>query len=47
MEVDGHRTKAYYTKLKAELGPAKYWRDTKIQGAYHKDAMALGDRFNK
>jgi hypothetical protein len=47
MEVEGHRTKAYYTKLKAELGPAKYWRDTKIQGAYHKDAMFLGDRFNK
>jgi hypothetical protein len=44
--VDGHRTKAYYDKLKVELGPAKYWNDTKIQGQYVKDAMALGDRFN-
>lgn len=45
--VDGHHTKAYYDKLKAELGPAKYWNDTKIQGQYVVDAVALGDRFNQ
>ncbi len=45
--IDGHHTKAYYEKLKAELGPAKYWNDSKIQGQYTKDAMALGDRFNQ
>jgi hypothetical protein len=45
--VDGHHTKAYYDKLKVELGPAKYWNDTKIQGNYMKDAQALGDRFNQ
>lgn len=45
--VNGHHTKAYYDRLKAELGPAKYWNDTKIQGQYFKDAQALGDRFNQ
>ena len=45
--IDGHRTKAYYTKLKKELGPSKYWNDPKIQGQYTKDALALGDRFNQ
>jgi hypothetical protein len=45
--VDGHHTKAYYDKLKAELGPVKYWNDTKIQGQYLQDAHALGDRFNQ
>jgi uncharacterized coiled-coil protein SlyX len=43
--VDGHHTKAYYDNLKKELGLAKYWNDPKIQGAYYKDALALGDRF--
>jgi len=45
--IDGHHTKAYYDNLKKELGPSKYWNDTKIQGAYFKDAQALGDRFNQ
>ena len=44
--IDGHHTKAYYNRLKQELGPSKYWTDTKIQGDYTRDAMALGDRFN-
>ena len=44
--VDGVRTKAYYDRLKRELGPGKYWMDTKIQGQYTKDAMALKERFN-
>jgi hypothetical protein len=45
MEIDGHKSKAYYAKLKAEIGPAKYWNDIKIQGQYAKDAMALRERF--
>lgn len=45
--IDGHHTKHYYDKLKAELGPAKYWNDTKIQAQYLKDATALADRFNQ
>jgi hypothetical protein len=45
--IDGHHTKAYYDRLKAELGPAKYWNDPQVQADYFKDAMALGDRFNK
>ena len=44
--VDGHKTKAYYDALKKELGGQKYWGDSRIQGEYFKDAMALGDRFN-
>lgn len=44
--VDGHHTKAYYDKLKTEMGPSKYWNDTKVQGQYFKDAVALGDRFD-
>lgn len=46
MEVDGKKTKAYYDSLKAKLGPAKYYSDTKIQLSYMRDATALGDRFN-
>jgi hypothetical protein len=44
--IDGHHTKAYYDRLKKDLGPSKYWNDTKIQGQYFKDANALRDRFN-
>jgi hypothetical protein len=47
MEVEGHKTKAYYDHLKQEMGPTKYWNNVKVQGAYTKDAIALGDRFNK
>jgi hypothetical protein len=43
--VDGHRTKAYYDKLKGEIGITKFWNDPKIQGAMYKDQMALGDKF--
>lgn len=46
-EIDGHKTKAYYDKLKKDMGPAKYWNDVKVQGAYAKDAMALAERFNQ
>ena len=44
--IDGHKTKAYYDHLKKEIGPQKYWSDTKIQAQYLKDATALADRFN-
>ncbi len=44
--IDGHHTKAYYDRLKNDMGPAKYWNDTKVQGQYTKDAVALGDRFD-
>jgi len=47
MEVEGHKTKAHYDKLKKELGIAKYLGNHKIQNAYLKDAMALGEeKFN-
>jgi len=44
--IDGHKTKAYYDNLKKEMGSSLYWNDSKIQGQYYKDAVALGDRFN-
>jgi len=44
--IDGHKTKAYYDNLKREMGSSVYWNDSKIQGQYYKDAVALGDRFN-
>ncbi len=46
-EVDGHKTKAYYDKLKKEMGIRAYLSDLNLQQQYLKDAMALGDeRFN-
>lgn len=45
--VDGTHTKAYYDKLKSEIGIRAYWSDPKIQGKYLKDAEKLGDRFNQ
>ena len=45
--IDGAHTKFYYDKLKADIGIAKYWNDSKIQAAYLKDATLLGDRFNQ
>ena len=45
--IDGHKTKAYYAQLKKEMGAGAYWRDTKVQAAYHNDAMFLQERFNQ
>jgi len=47
LEVDGHKTKAHYDALKKEMGVAKFLSNHKLQRAYLKDAMALGeDKFN-
>lgn len=46
MEVDGRKTKAFYDKLKKEMGPGRYYGDAKVQLAYLKDAQALGEKFN-
>lgn len=45
--IDGHKTKAYYTRLKREMGAVEYWTDDALQKQYFKDAMALGERFNQ
>ncbi len=45
--IEGHNTKAYYDALKKEMGAGAYWRDVKLQGKYHEDAMFLEDRFNQ
>lgn len=44
--VDGHHTKAYYDRVRKEMGTVKYLQDRKLQKRYLDDAMALGDRFN-
>lgn len=44
--IDGRHTKAYYDRLRKDMGTLAYLRDRKLQKAYLDDAMALGDRFN-
>lgn len=39
------RNKAYYDKLKTELGNTKFLMNTKLQNQMHKDAQTLGDAF--
>lgn len=44
--VDGHHTKAYYDRVRKEMGTVKYLQDRKLQKRYLDDALALGERFN-
>lgn len=44
--IDGHHTKAYYDRLRKEMGTMKYLQDRKLQKAYLDDAMYLQERFN-
>ena len=47
LEVEGHKTKAYYDALKKEMGVQKFLGNHKLQNAYLKDAMALTEeQFN-
>jgi hypothetical protein len=45
-EVDGHKTKAYYDRMKKEMGVVKYLDDHTLQNQLMADAIALGERFN-
>jgi hypothetical protein len=45
MEVDGHKTKAYYDNRRKEMGVAKYISDKKLMAQILKDRTALGERF--
>lgn len=45
-EVQGHKTKAYYDRMKKEMGVRKYLDDHKLQNKMMEDAIALGERFN-
>jgi hypothetical protein len=45
-EVEGHKTKAHYDRLKKEMGVHKYLDDRKLQNELMADAIALGERFN-
>jgi len=45
-EVDGHKTKAYYDRMKKDMGTRKYLDDHKLQNAKMADAIALGERFS-
>jgi len=44
--VDGHHTKAYYDRLRKEMGTVKFLQDRRLQKSYLDDAMALQERFN-
>lgn len=39
------RNNAYYSKLRAEMGNARFYTDKKLQLQLHKDAQSLGDKF--
>lgn len=41
------RNKAYYDKIKSDMGAAKFIMDRRVQLQMHKDAMSLGDAFYK
>ena len=45
LEIDGHKTNAWYDQKRKELGTAKYLADKKIQIGILRDRTALGDRF--
>lgn len=44
--IDGRHTKAYYDRVRSEMGTVKYLQDRRLQKQYLDDAMALGERFN-
>ena len=44
--IEGRHTKAYYDRMRKEMGTVKYLQNRKLQKAYLDDAMALGERFN-
>ena len=46
LEIDGHKTKAWYDQQKSTLGVARYIGNNKLQLQYLKDAQALGERFS-
>lgn len=39
------RNKAYYDKLRSEMGNSRFYTDRKLQLQIHKDAQSLGDAF--
>lgn len=45
-EVEGHKTKAFYDRMKKEMGVRKYLDDHKLQNSMMADAIALGERFS-
>lgn len=46
MEIEGHKTKAYYDAQRKEMGVRKYLDDHKLQNQMMADAIALQERFN-
>ena len=44
--IDGHHTKAYYDRLRKEMGTVKFLQDRRLQKSYLDDAMHLKERFN-
>ena len=44
--IEGRHTKAYYDRMRKEMGTVKYLQNRKLQKQYLDDALYLGDRFN-
>jgi len=44
-EIDGAKTKAYYDRVRKEMGPRKYLSDLSLQKQILRDRTKLGDRF--
>jgi hypothetical protein len=47
MEIEGHKTHAYYRAQKKEMGAARWISDRALQKAMLADGLALGDRFKQ
>ena len=45
MEVDGHKTKAYFEQRRREIGNLKYLHDKPLQAEIQAASQALGERF--
>ena len=45
MEINGHKTKAWYDKQRAEMGTSRFLGDIRLQNQILKDRTALGDKF--
>lgn len=47
LEIDGHKTKAHYDKLRKDMGVREWVNDSNLQTQMAKDMRALGERFNQ
>ena len=46
MEIEGHKTKAFYDEKRKEMGTRKFLDNHKLQNQMMADGLALRERFN-